>query len=76
MEWHDVSNKVRIADAAEFKSLRCPECGGLLNVEYVSTAKHDAFYIQCADCEQLVRSHGEKLVPPWTVTLGSVAKTG
>ena len=76
MNWNEVLKSVRSADAEKFATLRCPECGGRLKVEYVPRSQRDALYIECVSCNQIVRSTGQKMQPPWTITLGLKAETG
>jgi len=47
-DWNDVINVLYLGAKDDIMSLRCPECGGV--IEYHASVKYSTFEVKCLAC--------------------------
>jgi len=75
MKWHDVIKVARDGTLAEVRALRCPECDGIMAIEFVETCLPHALYFDCLRCKLAVRWSGLGSAPSWVNEMGSKIET-
>ena len=64
-------------DLSQVRTLRCSECGGRLQLDYVEGQVAGTVYVKCLDCKQMAGSRRLNSAPPWVAECGKkVATTG
>ena len=66
MDWNDVDDILYDGTEEQIRAVRCPECGGELELSFC--AETMSRETRCLGCQTEIRTHGSPYIPNYALT--------